>query len=491
MFKRILLGLFALLVALVAVMVVRTITITTPTPTSTTPPALPAAKIDAAAALQRLASAVKLQTVSTADAPPSAKAMAAFHRQLEADFPLLFSQIPHEDIGRAGALLFTWKGSDPTLAPIILMAHQDTVPIEEDSRARWHREPFSGEIAQDTLWGRGTLDDKASLVSQMEAAEALLQAGFRPKRTIYLAYGSDEERGGELGAAAIVTTLKQRGVHAQFVLDEGGAFAESMMPGIKGKVAVVGIAEKGYQSIRLTAEVAGGHSSQPPAESAIGVLSRAMTRLDTHQMSSHINPVAAATFDAMAPSLPFVQKLVMRNRWITTPVLLKTLDGSPTGAAMVRTTTALTMFNAGVKDNVLPTRATAVINFRIAPGDTRKTVLEHVHATIDDPRIKVELMDGFGKDPSPVSPVDGPGFAAISRNIARVAPGVPVLPYLMVAASDAAHYTEVSEAQYRFVPFTLDAATAPRIHGIDEGIAIPDYLRCIAFYHGLIQDAAG
>ena len=208
-------------------------------------------------------------------------------------------------------------------------------------------------------------------------------------------------------------------------------------------------------------------------------------------MPARINPVAAATFDAMAPYLPFGQKLVMRNRWLTTPLLIKLLGKSPAGAAMVRTTTALTMFNAGVKDNVLPTRATAVVNFRIAPGDTRQTVLAHVRDAVADPRIKVEALDGFGKDPSPVSPVDGEGYAAISRAIARVAPEVPVLPYLMVAASDAARYTGVSDAQYRFVPFTLGADTAPRIHGIDEGIAVTDYLRCIRFYHALIQDVAG
>lgn len=489
MIKRLLLGLLALIAVLAIVLVARTLG--TPKPVQQIPPPLAEAKIDSAAALQRFAGAVKLQTVSTADAPPTAEAMAAFHRQLEASFPRLFSQVPHETVGHAGALLFTWQGSDPALPPIILMAHQDTVPIEDDSRARWHREPFSGEIADGTVWGRGALDDKASLVAQMEAAEALLASGFKPRRTIYLAYGSDEERGGDLGAKAIVEVLRQRGVHAQFVLDEGGAIADGMMPGVPGKVAVVGISEKGYQSVRLSVEVAGGHSSQPPRDSAIGLLSRAMTQLNQHPMPARINPVAAATFDAMAPYLPFGQKLVMRNRWLTAPLLVKLLEKSPAGAAMVRTTTALTMFNAGVKDNVLPTRATAVVNFRIAPGDTRQTVLAHVRDAVADPRIRVEALDGFGKDPSPVSPVDGEGYAAIARNIARVAPGVPVLPYLMVAASDAARYTAVSEAQYRFVPFTLTADTATRIHGIDEGIAVTDYLRCIRFYHALIQDTAG
>ena len=489
MIKRLLLGLIALIVVLATVLVVRTLA--TPKPARQTPPPLAEAKIDEAAALQRFSGAVKLQTVSTADAPPAAEAMMAFHQHLQASFPLLFAQVPHETVGHAGALLFTWQGSDATLPPIILMAHQDTVPIEDDSRQRWHREPFSGEVADGTVWGRGTLDDKASLVAQMEAVETLLQSGFKPRRTIYLAYGSDEERGGDLGAQAIVDVLKQRGVHAQFVLDEGGAIADGMMPGVPGKVAVIGISEKGYQSVRLSVEVAGGHSSQPPADSAIGLLSRAMTRLDRQPMPARINPVAAATFDAMAPYLPFGQKLVMRNRWLTTPLLIRLLGKSPAGAAMVRTTTALTMFNAGVKDNVLPTRATAVVNFRIAPGDTRQTVLAHVRDAVADPRIKVEALDGFGKDPSPVSPVDGEGYAAISRSIARVAPEVPVLPYLMVAASDAARYTGVSDAQYRFVPFTLGADTAPRIHGIDEGIAVTDYLRCIRFYHALIQDVAG
>lgn len=488
MTKRFLFGMAAIVVLLASVLVARTLAM--PKPVHAAPPALAEPTLDEAAALQRFSGALKLQTVSTADAPPAPDAMAAFHRHLEASFPLLFAQVPHEAIGAAGALLFTWQGSDPSLQPIILMAHQDTVPIEEDSRARWHHDPFSGEIADGTIWGRGALDDKSSLVAQMEAVETLLRAGFKPRRTIYLAYGSDEERGGELGAKAIADTLKQRGVRAQFVLDEGGAIADGMMPGVPGLMAVIGISEKGYQSVRLTAEVAGGHSSQPPAESAIGLLARAMTRLEQQPMPARINPVAAATFDAMTPYLPFGQKLVMRNRWLTAPLLLELLGKSPAGAGMVRTTTALTMFNAGVKDNVLPTRATAVVNFRIAPGDTRQSVLAHVRDAIADPRIQIEPL-GNSKEAAPVSSVATEGYAAIARNIARVAPGMPVLPYLMVAGSDAAHYTGVSDAQYRFIPYTLGAATAPRIHGIDEGIAVVDYLRCIRFYHALIQDVAG
>lgn len=208
-------------------------------------------------------------------------------------------------------------------------------------------------------------------------------------------------------------------------------------------------------------------------------------------MPARINPVAAATFDALAPQLPFAQRLVMRNRWLTGPLLLRMLQKSPAGAAMVRTTTALTMFDAGIKDNVLPTSASAVVNFRIAPGDTRDGVLAHVRGTVADPRITVEAFGDVGKNPSPVSAVDNAAFATIARNIRRVAPDVPVVPYLMLAASDAPHFAEVSDAQYRFVPFTLDPATAPRIHGIDEGVAVTDYLRCIRFYHALIQDAAG
>ncbi|WP_157971418.1 M20 family peptidase [Dyella sp. C9] len=446
-------------------------------------------KLDEGEVVQRFAGAVKLSTVSTGEAPPSTQDLDALHAYLAGQFPRVHRELQLEQVGH-GALLFTWKGSDASLPPIILMAHQDTVPVDPDTRARWTRDPWSGDVQDGVVWGRGALDDKASLVSILEAGEQLLQQGFKPRRTIYFAFGSDEERGGAQGAMAIVELLKQRGVHAQLVLDEGGAYTNGLMPGVSGDLAMVGIAEKGYVSVRLSVQAAGGHSSQPPPQSAIGILSQALVRLEAQQMPARLAPTATAMFDALAPMLPFPARMAVRNRWLLGPMLISQLSKTPSGNAMVRTTTAETTFNAGVKDNVLPTVAVATVNFRILPGDSVADVLEHVRKTVADPRVTIAPGDEQA-DASPTSPVDGEGLRLVRETIQQTSPGVPVVPYLVTAATDAAHYVPVSTEQLRFVPYHLTPTTIERFHGINEGIPVSDYLNCVQFAAQFMRNAAG
>jgi len=447
------------------------------------------AKLDEAAVLQRFAGAVRLHTVSTPAGPPSTQDLDAFHAYLAAQFPRVFAQLKHEEVGH-GALLLTWTGSDPSLAPIVLMAHQDTVPVDPQTRARWHRDPWSGEIADGTVWGRGSLDDKASLVSILEAADGLLQQGFAPKRTLYFAFGSDEEIGGKQGAMAIVELFKQRGIHVQAVVDEGGEITHGLLPGVSGDLAMIGIAEKGYLSVKLTVQATGGHSSQPPPQSAIGILSQALVRLEAGQMPARLTPTVADMLDAVAPLLPFNMRLAVRNRWLLGTLLLHSLQGSPAGNAMVRTTTAETMFNAGIKDNVLPTVAQATVNFRLLPGDSVADVLEHVRSVVNDPRVDIQAGEQ-ANEASPLSPRDGAGYQAIERTIGEVFPGTPVTPYLMIAATDSSHYVPVATEQVRFVPYHLTPQTIKRFHGIDEGIPVSDYLDCVRFTTRFIQNVAG
>ncbi|WP_199099826.1 M20 family peptidase [Dyella sp. ASV21] len=446
-------------------------------------------KFDQDQAVARFAGAVKLHTVSTGEAPPSTEDLAAFHAYLAEQFPRVHHALQVEEVGHGG-LLITWKGQDTSVAPVILMAHQDTVPVDPDTRARWTRDPWSGEVSDGVIWGRGALDDKASVVSILEAAEQLLQQGFEPRRTLYFAFGSDEERGGEGGAVAIVALLKQRGVHAQLVLDEGGAYTNGLMPGVAGDLAMVGIAEKGYVSVKLSVQAAGGHSSQPPPQSAIGILSHALVQLEAKQMPAKLAPTATAMFDALAPLLPFPARMAVRNRWLLGSVLIGELEKTPSGNAMVRTTTAETTFNAGVKDNVLPTVANATINFRILPGDTVAGVLEHVRRVVADPRVTIEPGQEQN-EPSPTSPIDGEGLKLVRQTIQQVSPGVPVVPYLVTAATDASHYVPVSTEQLRFVPYHLTPTTIQRFHGIDEGIPVSDYLNCVQFAAQFMRNAAG
>lgn len=456
---------------------------------------LPAARafaplpIDQDAALRRFAGAVRLRTVSTADAAPSADDLRAFHDYLEQQFPLVHQRLQREILD-GGGLLYTWSGKNSAQAPILLMAHQDTVPIEPGTESKWTHDPFSGEIAGGMVWGRGALDDKASLVSIFEAAEILLARGFAPERTIYFAFGSDEERGGKQGAGEIVALLKKRRVHAQFVLDEGGAVTRDLLAGVKGDIALIGVAEKGYLSVNLVVTGAGGHSSAPPKETAIGILSRAMSRLETNPMPTKLTPPVDAMFDTIAPLVPFTNRLVLRNRWLLASLLVATLQKSPTSAGMVRTTTAETMFHAGIKDNVLPTEARATVNFRLLPGDTVESVLAHMREVIGDGRVALQPDTEWAREASPVSPLDGAGLRAVRATIGDVLPGVPATPYLVTAATDASYYREVSDEQLRFVPYTFTAESIRRFHGIDEAIPVDDYLRCVRFAARLIENAA-
>lgn len=477
-----------LLLVVVVVVLVRTWSTPSMTPGETARTYAPL-KLDEASVLQRFVGAVKLSTVSTADAAPSLQDLDALHAYLAQQFPRVHHDLQVEQVGH-DALLFTWKGANPSIPPIILMAHQDTVPIDPDTRARWTRNPWSGDIADGVVWGRGALDDKASLVSILEAAEQLLQQGFQPKRTIYFAFGSDEERGGAQGAAAIVNLLKQRGVHAQLVLDEGGAYTNGLMPGVAGDLAMVGIAEKGYVSVRLSVEAAGGHSSQPSPQSAIGILSQALVRLEATPMPARLAPTATAMLDALAPMLPFPARMAVRNRWLLGSVLIRQLSKTPSGNALVRTTTAETMFNAGVKDNVLPTAATATINFRILPGDSVAHVLDHVRTVIADPRVVI-TPGATQNEPSPTSPLDGEGLRLVRQTIEQMSPGIPVVPYLVIGGTDASHYVPVSTEQLRFVPYHLTPVTIERFHGINEGIPVSDYLNCVQFAALFMRNAAG
>src|SRR6266699_6868528 len=259
--------------------------------------------LDTAALAQRLAGALRFRTVSYQDSSQfDAREFDGFHRYLRATFPGLHAALKLEKVNGYG-LLYEWTGSDTNLPPIVLLAHQDVVPVELGTESRWTEPPFEGRIAGGYVWGRGALNDKGSLVGMLEAVEHLVAAGAKPRRTVYLAFGYDEEVGGRRGAARIAELLATRNVHPDFVLDEGGGLATGFIPGIAAPVALVGISEKGYVTVALTAQAEGGHSSMPPDETAVGILSAGITRLEHHQMPRAVRGPTAAMFDFLGPEM--------------------------------------------------------------------------------------------------------------------------------------------------------------------------------------------
>jgi len=383
------------------------------------------------------------------------------------------------------SLLYTWKGKNSALKPVILMAHMDVVPAGESDS--WQKKPFSGENDGTYIWGRGTLDDKSSMISILEAVEKLISENYQPDRTIYFAFGHDEELGGLRGAQVIASKLKERGVTAEFILDEGMLITLGIVPMINKPVALIGTSEKGYLSVKLSVEMSGGHSSTPEKESAIIVLSKSINKMLDKQMKARISGPVKDFVRYIGPEMPFYAKAIFANSWLFKNLILKIYTGTSTGNALVRTTTSPTIIHAGIKDNVIPTKAEAVVNFRILPGETSADVLQHLTRVISDQRVKITSLEGF-IEPSPTSPVDVAGFKTISATIRQVFQETIVSPTLMLSSSDSRNFSAISNNIFRFIPQVVASEDIARIHGLNERIKISDFMRSIGFYYQLIKN---
>jgi len=486
MLKRILLGLLLALVALAAVVAVKTWT--TPSRQLAVAPA-PKLDIDLQAAAKRLAGAIPIRTVSSLDDP--AANLAEFdrlHAYLEQNFPKVHATLKKEVVGQK-ALLYTWTGSDAAAKPIALMAHQDMVPIAPGTEKAWSVDPFGGEIKDGFVWGRGTLDNKGNLFAQMEAIELLIASGFKPRQTIYLVMGDDEEVSGLRGAQPIAELLKSRGVRLDWVLDEGLLVLDGVLPGLSKPAALIGLAEKGYATFFLSLDTAPGHSSMPPAHSAIGSMSAALARLEANPMPGGIQGVAGQMFGTLAPEMSGINRVMLSNLWLTAPLVEGQLQKSPSSNAMLRTTTALTIVRAGNKDNVLPGRAEAAVNFRVLPGDTIDSVEAHLRKQLGNDEIKIKRYPG-NSEASPVSPTDSTGYRAIEQAVRQSFPDAIVAPGLMTAATDSRHFSIVSDAVFRFSPFRMKNEDLARFHGTNERLAISNYGEMIGFYHQLLRNTS-
>jgi len=494
--KKILTGiglLLALLVVLAVVLVVRTVRVAPAVASRPAPPAeLPRVGLEA---VERLAGALRIPTISREDSPPPLEDLRRLHAYLETTFPRAHEALEREVVAD-GSLLYTWQAPDAPVGtaeparPLLLLAHMDTVPVAPGSEERWSHPPFAGEVADGAVWGRGAMDDKAAVTASLEAVERLLADGFVPARPVLFAFGCDEEVGGRAGAARVAALLGRRHVEPFLVLDEGQAVIDGLMPGVEGPVAMVGVAEKGYLSVQLTAHGPEGHSSTPPPETAVDVLAAALVRLHDDPFPAGLDGPPRAMLETLAPEMPFAQRLVMANLWLFEPLVVGRLAADPAAAALLRTTVAPTMLEGSPKDNVLPAEARAVVNFRLHPRDTIDGVLARVERTIGDDRVDVERASEFASEPSPVSPTGGPAYRLVTDTIAQVVPEAAVAPSLVVGGTDSRHYADLTDAVYRFLPYTIRPGDLARIHGTDERILIGDYERMVQFYVQVIRNAS-
>ncbi|WP_084099499.1 M20/M25/M40 family metallo-hydrolase [Demequina sp. NBRC 110051] len=445
--------------------------------------------LSAATHLQTL---VRIPTVCPpGDAPLSAEVAQVFaaHRAaMEQAYPRVFAAAEVDEVGRAGLLLRV-----PGVVvdrPVMLMAHQDVVPVPEDWEAEgWEHPPFDGAIDAGYVHGRGTLDDKGALVVLMDALEGLLASGWTPARDLYLLFGADEEQHGP-SAVAAVALLEERGIEPWLVLDEGGAVATGAFPGMSGPAAVIGASEKGIATIDLVVESLGGHASTPPRESAPGILAAALVNVESSPFPSSLHDLSVEMFEGLAPSLKFPLGTALGRADKLRGPLAKVMPRlGPELAAMVRTTAAITMLEGSPAQNVLATRARATLNCRIAVGSSVAATVAHLREAIDDARVKLEIVEA--SEPSPVSPTAGDErWDALGAAVAASYPEAVVVPYVMMAASDARHVARIAPAVYRFSPLLMDKAQREAIHGPNEKVSIESLGRGVEFYRALLTGPA-
>ncbi|XP_016300448.1 probable carboxypeptidase PM20D1.1 [Sinocyclocheilus anshuiensis] len=421
--------------------------------------------------LENFKVAVQIPTVSFSESEQNISALQEFDLLLRRVFPKIFSSslVQHEMVGNYSHLL-TVSGSEPDLEPYMLLAHIDVVPADEADG--WDAPPFSAQELNGFIYGRGTIDNKQSVMGILQALEYLLERGYTPRRSFYIGLGHDEEISGPQGAVIIVKLLKSRGVKLLYVLDEGLTIVDGVVDGLIGPAALIGVSEKGKATVKLSASTPPGHSSMPPRESSIGILASAVTRLEKNRLPNLFgHGPERATFEHLAHKFGWPYRMVMSNLWLFSSLLSGVLEGQPDTNAFVRTTTAVTMFNSGVKINVMPAYAEAFVDFRIHYSQTlheEMPVLESDISSYDE--------DTFG-------------YQIIKKTVHDIFPQVTVSPGICVGNTDSRHYTELSPDIYRFAPSWYKPGDSARFHGVNERISIQNYEEIVLFYFQLMQNS--
>jgi len=442
------------------------------------------------AVADHLARLIRIPTVTPGGPGPHDEATAAsftaLHEALRGLYPRVFAHTA-EEVGRAGLLLrIPGARADE---PVVLMAHQDVVPVPADWAAEgWEHPPFDGVIEAGWVHGRGALDDKGALVVMLEAVESLLAEGWTPPRDLYVLMGADEESNGACAIAA-AALLQERGITPWMVLDEGGAIATGAFPGLDGEAAVVGVSEKGIVDLRLTVEGLGGHASTPPRASAPGILAKALARIEANPHPASVNEVSVEMLEALGSRVGGPLAAVLRRASSLRPVLARVLPRlGPELAAMVRTTVAITQLEGSPAHNVLATRASAVLNIRVAVGTSVEEAVAHVRRVVRDRRVEIEVMDP--SEPSPISPRgDDARWTAMVEAVGESYPDALTVPYVMLAASDSRHIAPIAGAAYRFAPLRMDKGQREAVHGPNEKVEVESLGRGVAFYRALLTSA--
>ena len=436
---------------------------------------------DRDAAVKALQQLVQCKTVSYND--PSLEDDAEFEKLialLPGLYPRVFDICSVDRLPDRG-LLLRWPGKSHK-APVVLMAHYDVVPVDE---ARWEKPPFAGIIEDGILWGRGTLDTKATFNAIFSAANHLIAKGFRPENDIYFAFSGGEEVNGK-GAVNIVNYFRDHDITPALVVDEGGAVVENVFPGVKQPCGLIGIAEKGMINAQYRTTSTGGHASAPKPHTPVGILAAACKKVEDHPFKMHITKPAAEMFDTLGRHSTFLYRMIFANLWCFGWVL--DLLGKSSGGemnALLRTTVAFTQMEGSSARNVIPPEAKMVSNMRLNPADSVESALAYLRKTVGNEAVEITALESF--EPSPISETGCDAWNKVAAAVAETWRGCIVSPYLMVQCSDSRHYGCISNHVYRFSAMDLSAAERATIHGHNERIRLETVGKAVEFYIRLMN----
>ena len=404
------------------------------------------------------------------------------HAEMERLFPALHANLEKTVLN--GTLLYRWKGTDDTRRPILLMGHQDVVPATDEG---WSVPAFSGQVVDGNLYARGALDCKSTMFVELQAIEELLCEGFTPPCDVYLVYSINEETGGD-GAAAAMRYLRDKGIRFGLVLDEGGAVIDEAVPGMDRPYAVIGITEKGYMDLKITAHGKGGHSSTPPRKTPAARLFAFAHEIETKRpFQKKLIPEVEEMFRCMAPSFGFGLRLIMGNLWLFKPLLMALMPAvSPFGEALMATTCCFTMMKGSDAANVIPKEPYLVANLRTSVHQSCEESLAVLRKYAKKHGVEIEVIQQ--RDASPVSNIRSAEFKLLTDCIRRQFPDIGVSPYLIMGGTDCRHFHELTENALRFAPVRVTNAQNASCHAVDEHVTIASLAEGIRFLKVFLRE---
>lgn len=401
------------------------------------------------------------------------------HKRLEELYPLIHKSLEVKDID--GALLYRWKGKDKEKVPVLLMSHHDVV----EATGNWKYPPFSGTIADGKVWGRGAVDTKGSLCAILESVEHLLSGGFIPERDFYIASSCNEEITGD-GAVKTVEYMYNAGIRPELVMDEGGSVMGNMM-GCEASCAMIGVLEKGRANVKFIAHSHGGHASIPFRHNPFARLAKLINNVESRSpFRAKLTRPVIEMYKEMAPYMPFKYRFLLGNVWLLKPVMpffMKRMGGQP--AALVSTTCVFTMAEGSRGANVIPETASATANMRFMVHEPLETSLKKMLKLAEKNDIWMEMISGY--DIPTAADTKCSAYKKVVRQIENTFGRIPVIPYVMLAGTDARHYTKICDCVLRFVPLAMTDSQMKSAHAVNENLNVSSLARAVNFYVDFIS----